>query len=562
MKKTLLSLVAVVAALFVFTSCSSPEKMKTNASQVATQCVPQVLEIKNNAIEARWTATFPAGYFHKKAILKLQPVLVYQGGEVAGPVKMLQGEKVTNNYEVVTAMGGAVSQNVKFDYKPGMEKSRLELRATLIHKEKEIPFDKPYHLADGAIATYKLLSATGVPAYTGNNYQPYLTKTQESEIKYVVNRSDVRKTELSKADVQALKQFIADAETNPKMKYEGLDVSSYASPEGRYNVNEKLSLERGKTSQDAMNELLKKDKKDKNNYLGTVTAKNTAEDWDGFRELVAASDMQDKDLILRVLSMYSDPNTREQEIRNMSKAFKVLEDKILPELRRAVMVAKVRVNNHSDEELKGMVSSNNTGSLDVESLLYAATLYNDNATKAKLYKQAADKYADDRAYTNLAATNLAQGNLAGAKQAYNSIKDKSTAQAKNVAALIAVGDGKYDDASKLFSEVSSLPQAKQNAGIVAIEKGNYDAAAAALAGTNTYNEALALVLTNKLDAADKILSNQSDAASSYLRAVVAARKGNSSNVSTYLKDAFAKDPSLKAKAQNDIEFAKFPNAIQ
>ena len=557
MKKSLLSLATVLATLFIFTSCNSPKKMIKNADQVGVQCAPQVLEIKNNEVVARWTANFPDGYFYKKAILKLQPVLVYQGGEVAGPEKIVQGDKVADNYDVIPRTGGSTAQSVKFDYKPGMEKSRLELRATILHNGENLPYNQPYKLADGAIATYKLVSADGVSAYESDRYQPFVTETKEGEIKYVVNRSDVRKSELTKAEITALKSFIEEAEKDPRKQYQGLDVDSYASPEGRYHVNEKLSIDRGKTAQDALKDLLKKDKVATS---GAVNAKNTAEDWDGFRDLVAQSSIQDKDLILRVLSMYSDPTTRERELRNMSKVFRILEDKILPELRRSVMVAKVQVANYTDDELKAMVNANNIESLDTEALLYAASLYNDNATKVKLYKKAADKYGDDRAYINLAGAYLAQGDAANAKTAINSVKNKNAA-AKNNQGLVALKDGNVDNASQLFNEAGSLAAAKQNAGIVAIEKGSYDAAASALAGTGSFNEALALVLTDKLDAADRILANQDSGKASYLRAVIAARKGNASNVSSYLNTAISKDASLKAKAQNDIEFAKFPNAI-
>ena len=558
MKKSLLSLATILATVFVFSSCSNPKKMITNADQVSVQCAPQVLEIKNNEIVARWTATFPEKYFHKNGVLRLQPVLVYQGGEIAGPEKMLQGEKVTENYEVIPVSGGQTSQSVKFDYRPGMEKSRLELRATLVYKGEDLPFDKPYKLADGANATYKLVDLEGgIPAFEQDGFQPFVTQTKEGEIKYALNRSDVRGTELKKDEINELKKFIEDAEKDPKKQYEGLDVASYASPEGRYHVNEKLSIDRGTTAQDALKGLLKKDKVAAS---GSVSAKNTAEDWDGFRELVANSNIQDKDLILRVLSMYSDPTTREQELRNMSKVFKILEDKILPELRRSVMTAKVKVSNYSDDELKSMVNTNNIDNLDVESLLYAATLVPNVDTKITLYRKAGEKYADDRAYINLAAAYISKGDYTNAKNALSSVSNKNAA-ALNNSGLVALKNNQIDEAANLFTTANST-EAKKNIGIVGIEKGTYETAASALNGTNTFNEALSLVLTGKLDNADKILSNQDSAKASYLRAVIAARKGNESNAKSHLNSAIAKDASLRARAQNDIEFAKFPNILQ
>ncbi|MDR0295747.1 MAG: hypothetical protein LBH91_06140, partial [Prevotellaceae bacterium] len=396
MKKCIPFLMLTFAALFMV-ACSSPEKMKKQAGLVTTSCDPQVLEVRANAIEARYTVTFPNKYFHPKATLELTPVLVYQGGEVAGPVKLLQGEKVDGNNTVIPKVGGNVTQPMKFDFKPGMETCRLELRARVLYKDKVWAFDEAYKLADGAIFTYNLLNANGSPSLLGDKYPKTIIKTQEAQINYVINSDVVRPAELKKEDIKALQDFLAATEIDERSQAKAMNIISAASPEGPITINEPLSKKRGKTAETAYNNMVKK-----LTEKAPVNITNISEDWDGFQALVAASDLNDKDLILRVLSMYSDPIVREREIKNMSSVYTILKDKVLPELRRSRMIAENEWMNYTDQELKDMVGANTVEGLDVEGLLYAATLVNDNATKISLYTKAAEKYNDYRAYNNLA----------------------------------------------------------------------------------------------------------------------------------------------------------------
>jgi hypothetical protein len=559
MKRRIICLAAFLG--LIAASCGSPEKMKDSADQISVACEPKVLEAHAGVINAKITVSFPEKYFNTSAILEMLPVLKFEGTEMEGTVKILQGEKVKDNYTVIAEKGGSYTQDVQFTFDDSkMRKASLEIRPTLVVKDKRIPFPADIKAADGVVATYKLAEIEVKPAFLQDSYTQVIAEEKRAQIMFLVNQSNVRSNQLKREDVKELEKFIADAgKEGSNTVIKNVTISSYASPEGPLQRNEALSVERGKAASTTLNSAMKRSKVKLDKSV--VEMEHTAEDWDGFQELVAASDIQDKELILRVLSMYSDPTTREQELRNMSKVFRILEDKVLPELRRSVMIAKVQVANYTDDELKAMVNANNIESLDTEALLYAATLYNDLPTKTKLYKKAADKYGDDRAYTNLAGAYLAQGDVANAKAAVNSIKNKNVAAAKNNQGLVALADGIINNASQLFNEAGSLAPAKQNAGIVAIDKGMYDAAASALAGTGTFNEALALVLTDKLDAADRILANLDTGKASYLRAVIAARKGNASNVSSYLNAAYAKDASLKARAQNDIEFAKFASSI-
>jgi hypothetical protein len=559
--KSKLTIAVALLAIFGMMSCSSPLKMKKAAKEVKVTCNPTQLEIKGNAIEAEWTATFPEKYFNKKAALKLLPVLVYQGGEVKGAEKRLQGEKVLDNYEQIKNSGGKTSQKLKFDYVPGMEKCTLELRATLLYKDKEYAFDEAYHLADGAISTALLVDKTGALQLQQDAYKKFTYEQKGAEIKYQLNKSNVRKSEITKEDIKELKAFVDKAVADgKKVEYQGLEISSYASPEGTLKRNEELSVERGNTANKAYEKLYsKKETKPE----GTATIKNTAEDWDGFQKLVNESSIDDKNLILRVLSMYQDPAVREKEIRNMSKVFTILEEKVLPELRRSVITAKVKVNNYTDEELLAMISSSDINNLDADALLYAATLLpeTDYATKAELYKKAADKYQDERAINNYGAMLLEQGKVAEAKTALESARNKSTELLNNLG-VAELRSGNTDAAQKLFEQANSAA-AKENLAAVSIIKGDYTAASNALKGTNTVNDALVQLLNGNTSAAKTILNSVKDETgkADYLKAVIAAKEGNNSAVTSNLSAAFAKDSSLKAKAQLDVAFAKVQNLI-
>ncbi|MCL2097319.1 MAG: hypothetical protein FWH23_00980 [Bacteroidales bacterium] len=554
MKKCIPLLVLAFATLFM-AACSSPEKMKKQADLVTTSCDPQVLEVRANVIEARYTVSFPEKYFHPKATLELTPVLVYQGGEVAGPVKLLQGEKVQGNNTVIPTVGGKIDQPVKFDYKPGMESSRLELRARVLYKDKVWPFDEARKLADGAIVTYKLLNTDGNPSMLGDKYPKTIIKTQEAQINYVVNSDAVRNTELRKEEIKALQDFLTAINEDERSQAKAMNIISAASPEGPITTNEPLAQKRGKTAETAYANMVKKlDKK------APINLTSISEDWDGFRELVAASDLQDKDLVLRVLSMYSDDVVREREIKNMSNVYKILKDKVLPELRRSRMIAENEWLNYTDEELKEMVSANSVEGLDVEGLLYAATLIDDLNTKISLYTKAAEKYNDYRAYNNLAWAELLNGNAAAAKTALAKASNQNDAAVKNNLGVVALRENRIEDAVKLFNEANNA-DAKTNIGAISILNGNYSDALNRYNGTNSYNEALSNLLSGNEDKATTILNSKDDAQSEYLKAIIAARKGNCTEVAACLARAYAKDPSLKEKAATDIEFAKCKGSL-
>ena len=548
MKKSFITFLSVAIACLAIVSCSNPSKMVKESQMVSVQTTPKVLEVVADEITATYSINFPEGYFHPKAIMEVIPVLVYEGGEIAAPAYKLQGEKITDNFKVIPLAGTKATNTVKFAYKPGMEVSHLELRVSIWNKNKKIDFPAPYKLADGAITTYKLVDKSGITAYAPYDYKKVIAEKKETQILYKINSSVVRPKELTKAEIKEFEKFLAEVEKDGKRAVKSTDILAYASPDGSEALNSKLSTNRSETASAAFKKITKKAP-----VKAPVNITTVAEDWDGFQELVSQSNMTDKDLILRVLSMYSDPVVREREIKNMSKVFRTLADKVLPELRRARFVANVDYTNYSDEELVEL-SKTNIDIMDVEALLYTATLVDDVNAKIKIYSKAGEKFKCDRAYNNLAALYLDNGKQTEAIIALSKVVNKTSEYYYNNAGVIALRDGNLAKAKEMLTK-SSLPVAKQNFAVIDILEGRYNEAATKLAGTGDSNEGLAYILTNQLDKASKIITCKC-ARSSYLRAVIAARNGNMSDVAKELKTVY-ENAGLKARSQKDIEFAKF-----
>jgi outer membrane protein OmpA-like peptidoglycan-associated protein len=548
MKMKFLKLFSFAMIGFAVVSCSNPSKMAKDAVLMGVDGNPKVLEVVADEITASYTLTFPEGYFHPKAILEVVPVLVYEGGEATAPTHKLQGEKVTDNFNVVPVAGGKATNTVKFAYVPGMEKSHLELRIAVWNDLKKIDFPSPYKVADGANITYKLVHGYGSTAYTEDNYKKIISEKKETQILYTINSHVVRPKELTKQEIKEFEKFLASIKEDERREIVETNIVAYASPDGPEKLNNKLSDKRSETAKAAFDKITKKTPVD-----APVNVTTVAEDWEGFQELVAASDIQDKELILRVLSMYGDPAVREREIKNMSYVFKTLSSKILPELRRARFIANVDYTNYSDEELVELTGTN-IEIMDVEALLYAATLVNDYPTKVKLYTKAGDKFNCDRAYNNLTAIHLDNGKLAEAKAALAKVSNKNSKFYYNNAGVIALRDKDFKKASEMFAK-SDLKVSKQNTAIIDILEGRYKEAAAKLAGTGDSNEGLAYILTNQLDKALPVITHDCPHAA-YMRAIVHARKGEMIEVAKQLTKVYEND-NFRKRSEKDIEFAKF-----
>ena len=540
MKKSIKSMTAAIFG-FAAIACSSPEKMAEMAENVTVQCAPAVLEVIGGEINASVSVTYPEDYFHPQAILEVTPVIVYEGGEAKMEPFMFQGEKVKDNYQVVPSAGSTVTKYVKFAYAPGMENSYLELRGVVKHKKKSI--DLPVKkVADGANTTYMLICKKANLPLKADNYQEIIKQTEEGQILYQINSSVVRNSETKS---QSVKDFLAAVEAvkaHERKTLVSTDVIAYASPDGKEDQNSKLSDNRSKSAEKAFDKVTKK-----NPFGVPVNVTSVGEDWEGFQELVAASDIEDKDLIIRVLSMYSDPAVREQEIKNMSAVYKTLAKNVLPELRRARFIANVEYTNYSNEELLKLIDEN-IDVLDETALLRAATLVKDNNQKVALYKKAVEKFSSANGQYNLAVTYIKMDKLADAKAALAKCADD--ADVKNAKGVIALLEGNNAEAAKLFKAADN----KANLAIVDVLNGDYKAAAAKVAGEKGFNAALIALLNGDTAPAAALKCECPGAA--YLRAIAAARNGNADLVKKNL-ETVKKCEKLAARAEKDIEFAQY-----
>jgi hypothetical protein len=543
MKKGIKFLSAAILGLAAV-ACGSPEKMADMAENVTVKCEPAVLEVIGGEINAEVAVTYPADYFHPKAILEVTPVIVYEGGEAKMEPFMFQGEKVQDNYQVVPVDGATITKKVNFQYVPGMEKCYLELRGTVKYKNKatDMPTKK---VADGANTTYMLVCKKGKLDLKADNYQEIIKQTAEGQILYSINSSTVRNKELRSQSIKDFQAAIDEIKANERKNLVSTDVIAYASPDGKEDQNAKLSDNRSKSAEKAFGKVTKK-----HPVEGPVNVSSIAEDWEGFQELIAASDLEDKELIIRVLSMYSDPAVREKEIKNMSAVYSTLAKEVLPELRRARFIANVEYTNYTSEELLQLIEEN-IDVLDETAILRAATLVKDNDKKIALYKKAAEKFNSNAAQYNLAVTYLKMDKMADAKVAL--AKCEKDADWNNAMGVVALRENNIDEASKYFAAAGNAT-AKENAAVISILKGDYKAAAAALANAKGYNAALAQLLVGNYApaAASKCECPQS----AYLRAVAAARQGNAEAVKTNL-EAAKKCEKLAERAAKDVEFAQY-----
>ena len=543
MKKSIKFLASALLGLAAV-ACSSPEKMAEMAERVIVTSDPAVLEVVGGEIDATVTVTYPEDYFHPKAILEVTPVIVYDGGEAKHESFMFQGEKVKNNYQVVPSEGATVTKKVKFAYVPGMEKSHLELRGTVRYKAKsvDLPVKK---VADGANTTYMLVCKNGKVDYKADGYQEIIKQTAEGQILYQINSAYVRNNQLSSQSIKDFQAALDEIKANERKNPVSTDVVAYASPDGKEDQNNKLSDNRSKSAEKAFGKVTKKHPAD-----APVNVQSVGEDWEGFQELGAEADIEDKDLIIRVLSMYSDPAVREKEIKNMSAVYATLAKEVLPELRRARFIANVEYTNFTNAELLQLIEEN-IDVLDETALLRAATLVKENDQKVELYKRAADKFNSNTAQYNLAVTYLNMDELGKAKSALN--KCEKDGDWNNAMGVVALRENKLDEAAKYFAAAKTTA-ANANLAVLDILAGDYKAAAAKLGNCKCFNAALAQLLVGN-NAPAAALECQSPKAA-YLRAVAAARKGDAAGVKKNLADA-SKCEDLAARAAKDIEFAQY-----
>lgn len=547
-------LTLTACSMLALSSCSN--KMVLTADNF--EVVPNPLETQTGMVPSTINGSFPEKFMKKKAVVTVIPELRYAGQATQGQSATFQGEKVLGNNQTISyRLGGRYTMRSTVPYNDDMQKSELWMtfKAYKGKKEIQIPAVK---VADGVIATselYKktLLSDGGCQAV--DSFQRVRAQKQEANIKFLVNQANLRKSELKNNSVtefvEMLKKINADREG---FNLSNVEVQAYASPEGGFKFNDKLAGKRQNVSEKYVKDQLKKAK-----MSADIDAHYTAQDWDGFQRLVQASNLQDKDVILRVLSMYKDPEEREQQIRNMSAAFRELADGILPELRRSRLIINYETIGRSDDQIKEQYNAD-AAKLSADELLYFASLQDTQADQEKVYKKTAELYDKDyRAYNNLATIALSKGDKAAAASylAKALALDANSAESNANKGLMSLAAGNMAEAEAAIAKGATSETTAYAQGVLSLAKGNYAQAQQLFGDKKTNSAALAQLLAKDYDAASKTLDKveNADAITDYLHAIVAARRGNKFAATSYLKEALKKDPSLKAYADNDLELA-------
>lgn len=555
MKRNLI-LIPSMASLLILASCSSMGALDKSNFTVT----PNPLETQGGKVTASIAGTFPEKYMKKKAVVTVTPELRYGNGQVAkGQSATFQGEKVAGNDQVIQyKTGGTYTMRSQFNYVPDMQKSDMYLtfNARKGNKTINIPDVK---VADGVIATSELYKRTLMNAgacVAPDSFQRVQAQKQEANIRFLINQANLRKKELKNNSVKEFLSMLKKIKADQKgLNLKNVEVNAYASPDGGFAFNDKLADKRQNTTEKYVNQQLKGNK-----IKTDVDAHYTAQDWDGFQQLVQASNIQDKDVILRVLSMYKDPAERERQIRNMSQGFRELADGILPELRRSRLTINYETVGRSDDEIKQQYKAD-PSKLSKEELLYAATLTDNKAEKEDIYKTAAKLYNNDsRALNNLGALAFNSGNDQAARQYFTQGASAAQAAPEDNAnlALLALKQGNVSEAENYVAKANGANDLNEVLGNLNLAKGNYAAAEKYFGNNATNSAALAQLLNKNYAGALSTLKSvkNADAMTDYLTALVNARQGNTEAASTALAKALSKDSSLKSYADNDLELSK------
>ena len=539
----------------VLTSCSKMGALDADNFTVN----PTPLESVGGQVPATINGRFPEKYMKKKAVVTVTPVLRYNGGETAGDAATFQGEKVeANNQTISYRVGGNYTMKTSFKYVPGMEKSDLYLTFDAKKGKKTVKIPE-VKVGYGVLATSELVNRTlksAGTAFAPDAYQHIIQQKQDANIKFLIQQANIRTSELQSVSIQQFIQTLKDIRADQKGKeLSSVEVSAYASPDGGLNLNEKLAQNREKTTQKYVESQLKK-----TGLEADVDTKYTAEDWEGFQELVKGSNMQDKEVILRVLSMYQDPEEREVQIRNLSAAYTDLAKEILPELRRARISVNYDLIGRSDDEIQEQYKTDAT-KLSVEELLYSATLTENKAEQEGIFKKTAQIYPKDyRAYNDLATMAMEEGNYDAAKDYLKkSLAINNNAAEPNINnGIIAMLNNDLTAAQTSLSKGAASPALSEALGNLYLKQGNYAQAVKTFGNVKSNSAALAQLLTKDyMKAAETLTQVQNDDAMTYyLKAIIAARTSNNSLAVENLKIAVSKDASLAQYAGNDLEFTK------
>lgn len=570
MKITTLKLVVGIVAIAAV-ACNPLGKMQKNAPTIKYTLEPNPLEMHGDSVAVTASVKFPPKYFHKKAVVTVTPSMKDRDGNKVKDFKSLtlvgldaegEGKKID------FTEGGSASTTVKLPYEAAMADVELMIDAVASYKSKTKEFEG-VKIGDGTIATPLLVQKDARPILGKDNFKKVIPRSISAEINYLVNSSQVRSTELRDEDAKAMKAFIEDG-VEKEFVFIGVTTEAYASPDGEISLNEDLANDRANTGSNAVKRMLTKEKVEAANADEFYKNIGKGEDWSGFKGKMEASDIEDKATILRILSMYSDPNKREAEIKNVASTYPKIQNEILPSLRRSQITLNAEERSKTDDELKALVKSD-PNSLNIEEILYTATLYPDDMNEQlSIYRTAAKVHATDwRGSNNAGYVLMMQNKLDDAQKEFEKaarIDGSNPIVKNNLGAIAFTKDGDRKKAMSLYDQASAAgSDVNYNKGIIHIQKGDYQGAISQMGSNNTFNAALAKVLNGNQDAALTTL-DASDAKNtaygSYLKAVIGARKGNRDLMISNLKAAIKKDGSLKEMAKKDAEFMKYRDSSE
>ncbi|HPQ07870.1 MAG TPA: hypothetical protein PK995_01435 [Bacteroidia bacterium] len=561
------SVLLIGASIVSFTGCNQLNKLVKKQKEIVYNVSPNPIEMHGDSVQFSVSGKFNPKLFPTKVTATVVPTIKWDGGEKElKPITLVGDKAVGSGQKISYDKGGSFNYtSEKFAYEPSMKKAIVVIKVTGGFKKKTKALD-PVEIGDGTIVTPLLVRHDEKGIFAKDNFVKTTPANQTTHIYYVINQSVVRPSEMKSEE---MKNFTTNASkylASQWYELKGIEVSAFASPDGETSKNENLAKDRANSAIKAMIEEFKKINKDKNNKFGKEKEQykivTTREDWEGFKELVQQSNLADKDLIIRVLSMYPDPEQRRKEIKNLSKTYVELAEKILPKLRRAEIILQADKKSRTDEQIKALCTST-PDSLSVEELLYGATLFNDLNTKVSIYQAAEKKYGNDwRTSNNLGVAYLMLNKTKEAEDAFNRALKTSNGNAivNNNLGIIEAKKNNRKMAMEYYNKASGAgKEVNYNKGIIYIADGKYSDAVSSFGDFNGFNKALAQLLSGSADAVNNTIDNSSDkdlAISYYLKAIAAARKGNTADVVKNLKDAFNKDASLKEYAKTDAEFLK------
>lgn len=542
MKTTRILIAAAVALLAA--ACASQKPVQNEDKGITVSCEPHILEAVGGKVEAEVTINFPANYFKTSSMMVITPAIVFSEGQRTGNPVIYQGEKVKANYRVIPLKGGQHTQKVSFNFTQGMEQCVLELQCKMMVGGRTIDLPS-IKVADGCIASYRLADYSGEYGFKADGFEAVTSHTTETSIMFDVNSSNVKENAVNKNALAVYKSYIKEIANDPRYKITGAEIVAYASPEGGVDLNDKLSEERAQAAEKTWSKM-------SGGLSEDIKVSSVGQDWEGFKEAMANSDIEDKDLILRVLSMYSDPEVRESEIKNLSFIYEEIKTEVFPGLRRASFVLNAEHLGYSDEELQE-IAKVRLSSLTEPEVLHLAAITDDINAKKSFYRVATERWNSNKAYYNLAALSLDENKMDVALVNLTHTAENDP-DALNLLGVVEMRRGHYESALDYFTK-SGTDDAKKNAGTVRLALGQYEAAAEALAGTGSRNEALALILAGKTAEAAAAASDATPR-DSYISAIAAARSGDAAGVKKHLAKA-SEDPVYAEKAAKDAEFADY-----